>query len=490
MASFTRILASQSLRGAWGGSHARARAWAHSGASGSRVAALLTAGLLAGCPASGDDLQPPRDNLIYPTGLAVSPDGSRLFAVNANSDLRWSSGSVLAGDLDVIDQLVTEWLALPLGPDRCQGQGGPLARAECACEPDDPAVLTCAQSLVFDRDEGVRIGNFATDIGVQDLGNGEVRLFVPVRGDPSVTWIRHAGDELQCDGSGEGFPLCDDDRVLSFASDPGRTLRSEPFEVFVDSEAQFAMVTHLQGAAVSLLTAPRDGAPALVDDISNLFSSNTNGVQAAIGVAGRPVLLPPGGEPPTPAPPLVYVTSRSDNRVQMLSVAPAQGDVPPRVVPAGQFFLNSVAPSSDSRGIAFDATGERAFVANRNPPMLHVLDTSTTAAGTPGNEIHANVELCRDPANLVAGDPGAGTRVYVSCFPEGQVWIIDPEAGVVEAIVTTGNGPHALAMDPQRKRLYVANYLDHSLAVVELDPASPARNQVVLRLRSSEEGND
>jgi DNA-binding beta-propeller fold protein YncE len=475
MASFTRIPDSQSLRGAR--------------ALGPAVAALLGAGLLAGCPASGDDLQPPRDNLIYPTGLAVSPDGSRLFAVSANSDLRWSSGSVLAADLDAIGELVSEWLAVPLGPDRCQGQAGPLARPECSCDLDEPAVLSCAQSLVFDRDAGVRIGNFATDLDVQDLGNGEVRLFVAVRGDPSVTWIRQAGAELQCDGSGEGFPLCDDDRVLAFASDPNRALRGEPFEVFVDSAQQLAMVTHLQGAAVSLITSPGDGAPALVDDIANLFSSNALGVQAAIGVAGRPV-VPPGGGAAADQPPLVYVTSRTDNRVQMLSVAPAQGDLPPRLVPAGQFFLNSVAPSTDSRGIAFDATGTRAFVANRNPPMLHVLDTSTSAEGAPRNEIHANVELCRDPASLVAGDPGAGTRVYVSCFPEGQVWAIDPEAGVVEAIFATGSGPHALAMDEQRKRLYVANFLDHSLAVIELDPGSPARNQVVLRLRSSEEGND
>lgn len=479
MASFTRIPDSQSLRGAWARPGARAL--------GPHVAALLAAGLLAGCPAGGEDLQPPRDSLIYPTGLAISPDGARLFAVNANSDLRWSSGSVLVADLDAIDELVREWLALPLGPDRCQGQAGPLSRAGCECDPDRPAILSCAQSLVFDRDAGVRIGNFATDIAVQDLDNGEARLFVPVRGDPSVTWVEYAGGALACDGTGEGFPLCDDDRVLAFAGDPGRSLRGEPFEVFVDSAQQFAMVTHLQSAAVSLITSLPGSAPALVDDISNLFSANSLGFQAAIGVAGRPV---PAGDGAAAEPSLVYVTSRTDSRVQMLSVAPARGELPARLLPAGQFFLDSVSPSSDSRGITFDATGTRAYVANRLPPMLHVMDTSTSAAGTPRNESYANVELCRDPANLVAGDAGAGTRVYVSCFPEGQVWAIDPEAGVVEAIFTTGAGPHALVMDEPRKRLYVANFLDHSLAVIELDPASPARDQVVLRLRSSEEGND
>jgi DNA-binding beta-propeller fold protein YncE len=210
-------------------------------------------GLLAGCPAAGDDLQPPRDNLVYPTGLAVSPDASRLFAVSANSDLRWSSGSVLAMDLEAIDGLIAGWLALPLGPGKCQSGQGPLASESCACDLDDPAILSCAQPLVTDGDHGVRIGNFATDIAVQGLDNGDVRLFVPVRGDPSVTFIDYRAGELQCDGTSQGFPLCDDNRVLAFGDDPERTLRAEPFGVFVDRDGEFAVVTHLQRAAVSLI---------------------------------------------------------------------------------------------------------------------------------------------------------------------------------------------------------------------------------------------
>jgi sugar lactone lactonase YvrE len=135
--------------------------------------------------------------------------------------------------------------------------------------------------------------------------------------------------------------------------------------------------------------------------------------------------------------------------------------------------------------------------------MLHVVDTSTTPTGEPANEIIASVDLCRDPSNLAVADlavadpdaePGAepveDTRVYVACFPEGQVWAIDPEAGVVEAILAVGGGPNALTVDQQRKRLYVGGFLDHSMTVVDLDPASPARNQVVLRLRSSQEGDN
>jgi DNA-binding beta-propeller fold protein YncE len=447
--------------------------------------ALLVIGMLTGCPASGDDLQPPRDELVFPSALAVSPDGSRLFAVNANSDLRWSSGSVVAFDLAEIDDLASRWTAIPVAERGCRAGDGPLAGEPCTCDLDDPTVLSCDQTRVADPDAGVRIGNFATDVAIQELGDGALRLFIPVRGDPSITWVDYRDGALSCDGTSEGFPLCDEERILGSADDPPRELIGEPFGIYVDSPGEYAVVTHLQRGAVSLIQTPRDGAPTLVDALANLFAADTLGIQAAIGVAGRRVADAASGDDA-----LLYVTSRTEDRVQMLAVAPPRGSLPAQLVPAGFFFLNDVQPSNDSREIAFNADGTRAYLINRNPPMLHVMDTSTTPAGVPANEILTSIELCRDPANLAVADPGEGTRVYVTCFPEGQVWAVDPEAGVVEDIVTTGRGPHALAVDPQRKLLYVASFVDHSLAVIDLDPASPARNQVVLRLRSSQEQGD
>jgi YVTN family beta-propeller protein len=451
--------------------------------------ALLAIGTLTGCPANGEDLQPPRDELVFPTALAVSPDGSRLFAVNANSDLRWSSGSVVAFDLAGIEDLASRWLALPVEERGCQGQGGPLAGEPCSCDLDDPTILACDQAAVADPDAGVRVGNFATDVAVQDLGGGDLRLFIPVRGDPSVTWVDYRDGALACDGTSEGFPLCDEERILGYEDDPTRELIDEPFGVFVDSAGEYAVITHLQRGAVSLIDAPRDGTPVLVDALANLFAADALGIQAAIGVAGRRLADPSPDDADLPET-LLYVTSRTEDRVQMLAVAPPRGSVPAQLVPAGFFFLNDVQPSNDSRDIEFSADGTRAFMINRNPPMLHVMDTAPTPEGVPANQIIASVELCRDPANLTVAEPGEGTRVYVACFPEGQVWAIDPEAGQVEAIIPVGSGPHALVADPTRQRLYVGNFLDHSLAVIDLDPVSPARNRVVLRLRSSQNEGD
>lgn len=77
---------------------------------------------------------------------------------------------------------------------------------------------------------------------------------------------------------------------------------------------------------------------------------------------------------------------------------------------------------------------------------------------------------------------GRGERAYVSCFPEGQVWVVDPEAKFVEAVIDAGRGPHALAIAPGRKRLYVTNYLEDTIAVVDLTPGAGTENRMILRL--------
>jgi DNA-binding beta-propeller fold protein YncE len=53
---------------------------------------------------------------------------------------------------------------------------------------------------------------------------------------------------------------------------------------------------------------------------------------------------------------------------------------------------------------------------------------------------------------------------------------------MVEAFVQVGRGPYGVAMSPTRKRLYVSNFLEDTLAVIDLTPGSATRNRVVLRI--------
>lgn len=430
---------------------------------------LLAGGLLAvlaGCPATGEEVRPPRDQIFYPTALAITPDESRMFVVNANANLLHDSGSVVVVDLDAIDTMAQEWL---------EGDGALPPGKNCRRDARLPSLLQCDErEAIPNPDAGVRIGNFATAVALQELASGDLRLFVPVRGDPSVTWIDYVNGELQCEGDG-AVPFCDTtNRILNLYGDPEATaIIDEPFGVYVDSVNQYAMVTHLSSAAVSLIDAPADGQPPqLVDALVGLFLASSGQPQSAVGVAGRA----PGAEEG-----LVYITSRSENRVQMLYVID-EGGRPATLAPSEDFFMTQVEPSDDGRGIVFNADGSRAYIVNRDPPMLHVLDTALGRDGVPRNEFLGAVELCRDPANVAVADMGRGERAYVSCFPEGQVWVVDPEARSVEAVIDAGRGPHALALAPGRKRLYVTNYLEDTIAVVDLTPGAGTENRMILRL--------
>ena len=389
----------------------------------------------ASCTADSAEVRPPADQLFFPTGLALAPDESVLFVLNANSDLRYDSGSLSVVKLDVVDSIVGEWTESGVAPEG----------RDCAADADIGYTLICDESEVLAAEGSARIGNFATEVAVQELESGAYRLFAAVRGDPSLTYLDYdaASAELSCGGSGE-VPRCDDaHRLVRMRNDEELgTIPPEPFGLFVDSGNGYVAMTHLSLGAVSLADAPTDGRPPILSDaVGGLFEPDPNtGLTGAVGVAGR--------RPGAPGNQL-YVTSLSEARVQVLTVSRI-GPLP-ALLPAGYFFLRDVGPSDDSRGIAFSAEGERAYIVNRNPPLLHIFDTSLTAEGIPENDLISGVELCSQASHLVVGDAGRGERVYVACFRDGQIWSIDPLGGSIEAIIKVGRGPQSIAIAEDRR---------------------------------------
>jgi DNA-binding beta-propeller fold protein YncE len=432
------------------------------------LAAVL---LLTGCPATSDEVRPPRDQFYFPTGMDISPDQEILFVANANSDLRFDSGTALAVSLDWIDNVVGDWLSTGRIPEGRE--------EECEVDLSVPYTLVCDEHNAVIDDSAVRIGNFATDLRVQDLeGDTDLRLFLAVRGDPSLTWLDWDGEGLSCSDS-SGFSECDDDhRLTQLRNDSDlNNLSDEPFNVFVDSINGYALVTHLTSGAVTLADAPTardpDDPPVLADALGGLFAPDpVTGIRGATGAAGRL----PGTDGDR-----IYITSRSESRVQTMLVERTPGGYPV-LVPAEHFFLNKVTPSTDGRGITFSPDGTRAYIVNREPPMLHIIDTSLDEFGAPKNEFLSAVELCQQASNLTLADTGLGDRIYVACFRNGQIWSIDPRGAVVDAIIDVGRGPHAVVASAERGRLYVTNFLEDTIAVIDLVPGSVTLNRVVLRL--------
>lgn len=424
---------------------------------------------LVGCTASSEEVRPPPDQLFFPTGAAVSPDEEFLFVANANSELRFDSGTVSVIDLEEVDRVVAEWIATG-------GVGAP----DCAMDPDHRETLACANEAHFIvPDASARIGNFATDVAVQDTGSGTLRLIVPTRGDPSIAWLDFDGGKLSCnDSNTQGFALCDEGHRLAYVhNDPDLALvPDEPFDAYADSSGQYAVVTHLTSGAVTLIDSPIGGNARVADVMAGLFAADpASGLRGATGIAARN-----GG--------IIYVASRSEDRVQTLTVGRPVNGADPFLLAGNYFFLNLVGSASpggsnDTRGLTFSANGDRMYLINRRPPSLQIFDTSAGPTGFPKNEGIAATDICRGSSTLAVMDTGDGDRAYVTCFQDGQVYVVDPRGlSSVENIVTVGRGPYSVVAAPNRKKIYVTNFLEDTVVVLDVSPTSKYYNRVVLRI--------
>jgi YVTN family beta-propeller protein len=440
--------------------------------------ALWTLSTGAGCTASAEDVRPPPDQMAFPTGLAVSPDETALFVVNANSELRYDSGSIGVIDLGTVQSVIAAWTSnSPSHPD------------SCSQDPDHSETLICDESQFFRKNSGVRVGNFATNIAVQDFSGGgptDLRLFVPTRGDPSVAWADFDGDSLHCTAGSDTYALCDDaHRLASLNNNPDLVgLSTEPFGVFADATNGFVVITHLFTGAVTLINSqPKNGDVEIVDMINNTFAPDlTTGLAGATTVAGRS---------PGQSGDVIYVGSNTEDRIQTFTVGTRDG-ASAYLLPSNFFFLDAVGvgagSSSDTRGMQFSADGNRLYLVNRLPPSLQVYDTSIDQTGTPRNLPLGASDICREASSTSVIDAGAGERVYVTCFLDGQVYVVDPAGqSQVEDIISVGRGPYAAAALTGKntgghKQLFVSNFLEDTIAVIDLSIDSPRRNRVVLRI--------
>jgi DNA-binding beta-propeller fold protein YncE len=457
------------------------------------VSCALGCALLASCTASAEDVRPPPDQLFFPSGLAVTPPGNpaaALFVANANSELRYDSGSINVIGLEVVKTAVTEWLT----HKNTMG---------CLPDPDHRETLVCDEKPFIREGAGVRIGNFATDIAVQDFTDSptsptKLRVFVPTRGDPSIAWADYDGDRLSC-STEDGFAQCDDQhRLSSVLNDPNQApVTDEPFAVFATTQAAepggtkqgFAIVTHLTTGSITLVDAPEDGTVQISDVAIGLFAADlATGLRGSTGVAARKVPRP---EDPTKFDDMIYVGSRTDRRIQTLTVGRPENGAVPYLLPASYFFLDAVGlnagNSIDTRGIQFSPSGDRLYVVNRRPPSLQIYDTTLGPGGVPNNNAVGASDICRQASSVAVMDAGSDTdpqeRAYVTCFQDGVVYVVDPRGqSQVEDIITVGRGPYAIAGAKDQKLIFVSNVLEDTIAVIDVDPASATRNRVVLRI--------
>jgi YVTN family beta-propeller protein len=167
------------------------------------------------------------------------------------------------------------------------------------------------------------------------------------------------------------------------------------------------------------------------------------------------------------------------------------------LIPSEQFYSSAFAPNgADIRGILFwqpDAvTGipTQAFVLHRNdanslasPSAIVLLDRRPLADGTPANTPMDILEVCGGPTTMQMHDAGRGKHIYVTCYDEGQIYVVDPVEFVVTSIIDVGAGPISLVMPDRTPGVaYIASFANSHLSVIDLLPGSPTENHVVMRI--------
>lgn len=507
------------------------RAFARSAAFVLGVAALSG----TSCYATGDGSEPPFDRFYFPVGLQVSHGGSVLYVVNSNFDLQYNGGTLQSYDLRAIRRDAVLTIQDPTNTNL--PHVSPEDAIKGGCKPDDPREPpvvresggrttlgeTCAppmQSWVYMRDYAI-IGAFATDLRLslppeqltpqspRVAGEGvscttdaecapglvcgpnvrtcilpfgtrnEDRLFVPVRGDATITWasverdtpemvppddpnVPYAPFKIQCGQDQHPEHRCDalhqaGEDPRDFGNTRGITMPGEPFGMAISEDGEAIVVTHQNDRRSSLFTTGQrrsDQGPGALPAIEFIVDEVPVG---GIGVAAVPhdrEAFFTGQPLPRPA---FYQTSRYIAEVSLLRFYPDQvagtslGAVDQSSSLKRPYLdLETVFPitvsggGADSRGIAVDPT-PRLRCKLRVPPAgpgrtQEQVDEELRACGrTPARVFIAN----RTPPALLVGDVG---------FTEGTDGAYDPDRLTLHTSIPLSAGPSKVYLAPVVER--------------------------------------
>ncbi|MCC6559054.1 MAG: hypothetical protein IT372_39525 [Polyangiaceae bacterium] len=495
------------------------------------AAALLGGITIAGCLAGAEGLAPPLDAFYFPTGLAVSAGRGALYVANSDFDLQYNGGTVQVVDLAALRDKA---FALENALAPLEGEGEPQgAREACGgvglSVNDNPLLnpgpCTALPAAGYVK-SAVTIGAFASGaVLVYRPDAPGARLFVPVRGDPSITFFDVSDDREGIGDAGTcgGGPFClecnagADTRcsdAFRIGDDPyenprGLRLPLEPVGIAADARGEAIVTAHQTQNAASLVINRWDIKPTLEHYIGQLGSGPTD-------VASLPVpaivTARAGTDSPIAYQPGFLITYRASSELDLLRYQDDEQAAPERpfLTRAAAIGINVNSSGVDSRGIAVDPGDRLAceagcgaceappcseavlscltecasipikmYVANRAPASLLIgevrteivrLDDQQTAAFET-MEFHDTVPLSYGASRVALGhaigeDGAPHLRVFAVAFDSRLIFSYDPEARRIDAVIRTGRGPHAIAFDTGKRTLEDGTQTDYSFMYV------------------------
>ena len=417
----------------------------------------------------------------------------------------------------------------------------PVLDTYCCRDMLDSNIINCNEPQFLQSDATIQIGSFGGAIQLQryvrDPSNPSSeavrRLFVAVRAEPSITFadatiadVANADGgaqkvvSMRCTGpkqNGSAQPInafCDDTwkvRRPGGVTPGALVLPEEPHVLALDTMIGALYVGHLTVAANSEI----QGGGVSTLDVSDPQSESSVRFAGLVRNTFLPISLPqavaalslaPAASPQAPVDctdPLnpqpgirVYATARYSTAIGGMvlstpsaacdSLLPTSQERDLTLVPSESFYSSVFLPhGADIRGILFSDDGTRAFVLHRNdaestanPAALVVLDRHGSPANTPIDVL----QVCSGPTAMQM-HPAVRGRIYITCYDDGQIYVVDPDALVVTSIIEVGAGPTSLVFSQVDAGVaYVASFANSHLSVIDLAPGSPTENHVVMRI--------
>ncbi len=488
----------------------------------------------AGCLIVAEGTTPPVDSIYFPTALTISPGRTTLYVANSDFDLQFSGGSVQALDADGLRQKARAVAAAVQSGQDASGACGAIG-VKANAEPFlNPGVCAPIDVKPFIR-KAVPIGAFASSAVVLRREGEGARLFVAVRGDPSITYfdivddsdpanpVSPCGDAFCLDCGVDGTTnRCGSAHLVGtdpFSNPRQLSLPTEPASidgVELDKSSGDALVVAHESSASASLVVNRWPSDESGPSLEYVLPSLDNGPISVVSI---------------PVPRISRVTSSafayragflvSHRASSALSVLRFEDDAVSK--PARPFLVrtgtvaNSLSHTgTDQRGLAIDgedrakcevACGEtdlecmtgcveiplRLYVVSRAPSSL-LVGTIETKPSFTGDELTGlterisldeSIPLPFGPSlvklgKIVDADGALAKRVFAVAFDSRFIAAYNPVAHQVDAVIKTGRGPFGMAFDSgpgengeNEAFLYVGHFTDSYLGVVDLDARRP-----------------